>query len=88
MTHYRDTDAAAAFIATGASRETSPQVMEAIVFFARDEAEAVALWEGDGIGRIAHLRDIWEKATGNGRISDEDLFWGGRSLAQVMAANA
>ena len=88
MTKFRDTDAAEAFVATAASRETSPEVMQAIVFFARDEAEAVALWDGDGLGTVANLSDIWESATGNGRVDDESLMWGGRTLAEIMAENA
>ena len=88
MTKFNETDAAAAFIATANSRETSKEVMEAIAFFARDEAEAVALWEGSGIGVVANLSDVWERATDNGRDDDEELMWGGRSLACVMAENA
>lgn len=88
MTHFRDTDAAAAFIATADRRETSPEIIEAIAFFARDETEGVSLWEGDGLGRVANLSDIWENATGNGRISDEELFWAGRSLATIVSENA
>lgn len=85
MTNFRNTDAADDFVATADSRETSKEVMEAIVYFAKSEAEAVALWEGDAIGDAADLTDIWEKATGNGRLSDDDLFWGGRTLAEIMA---
>lgn len=85
MTKFYETDAARSFIATADSRETSPQVMLAIAFFARDEAEAVALWDGNGLGVIANLSDIWEHATGNGVIADDDLMWGGRSLAEIMA---
>lgn len=88
MTKFRETEAAAEFIATAASRETSREVMEAIAFFARNEAEAVALWEGNGIGSIANLSDVWENATGNGREDDTLLFWGGRTLAEIMADNA
>jgi hypothetical protein len=75
------------FIATAASRETSTEIMEAIAFFARTGAEASALWEGYGIGRVANLIDIWERATGNGNVSDEELFWGGRALSEIMAEN-
>lgn len=88
MTKFIETAAGEAFIATADSRETSKEVMKAIAFFARDEKEAVALWEGDGFGRVASLSDIWENATGNGRIDDSDLFLGGRTLATVMAENA
>lgn len=85
MTAFRHTDAAEAFIATGGSRETSVEVMRAIAFFARDAADAEALWEGDGIGRVASVSDIFENATNNGSIDAEDLFWGGRTLARVIA---
>jgi hypothetical protein len=46
-----DLNAAAAFIATADSRETSPEVMAAIAFLARDTAEAEAIWNGDMGGR-------------------------------------
>jgi hypothetical protein len=49
MTNFRDTDDAATFIATAASRETSIEVMRAIAFFARDLTEAEAIWDGDAI---------------------------------------
>lgn len=88
MTHFADTPAAADFIATADSRETSPELMDAIAFFARNEAEAVALWEGDGIGVAATMTDVWERATGNGREDDTQIMWGGRSLAEIMAENA
>lgn len=88
MTKFRDTEAAAAFISTADSRETSKEVMEAIAFFARNEAEAVALWEGDGLGVVANLSDVWENATNNGARDDSELMWGGRSLATVVAENA
>lgn len=88
MTKFRDTEAAEAFIATASSRETSKEVMTAIAFFARDEAEAVSLWNGDGLGTVANLSDIWEHATNNGSRDDNEIVWGGRSLAEVMAQNA
>ena len=88
MTNFRDTAAAAAFIETADSRETSREIMKAIAFFARNEAEAVALWEGDGIGSIASVADLWEHATGNGRLDAEDLTWGGVSFATVIANHA
>jgi len=45
MTNFSDTDAGAEFIASGASRETSPEIMEAIAFFARNGKEADAILE-------------------------------------------
>lgn len=85
MTNFADTTAGQEFIASGDSRETSNTIMEAIAFFARDIAEAEALWDGAGIGVAANLTDVWEQATGNGRTDDTDLMWGGRPLAYVMA---
>lgn len=81
MTNWTDTDQAAKFIATGDSRETSPEIMKAIAFFARDKAEAEAIWNGDS----GDLLSIWENTTGNGREDDTVLMWGDRTLAQVMA---
>jgi hypothetical protein len=84
MSRFTDTEAAAEFIARADSRCTSRQVMEAIAFFARDAQEAERLWSGDGIGEIANLSDIWEHATGNGRLDDADLYWGDRTLAEIV----
>lgn len=71
---FAETDAGAAFIASGPSRETSTEVMEAIAFFARNEQEAEDFWNGDCAGRVDFL-SIWEKATSNG-ARDADLTWG------------
>jgi hypothetical protein len=73
MTNFRDTDEAATFIATAASRETSIEVMRAIAFFARDLSEAEAIWDGDAID--CTMQDIWENATSNG-AKNVDLCWG------------
>ena len=83
MTAFIDTEAGAAFIATADSRYTSAEVMRAIAFFARNEAEAEALWEGDE--RIAKFSDVWEHATGNGLIDDNTLMWGDRKFAEICA---
>jgi len=87
VNNFGRTEAGAAFISTAARRETSEEIMEAIAFFARNEDEAVAIWQGDGLGRIADLIGVWERATGNGRIDDKDLTWGGRKLLEIMAEN-
>ena len=88
MTTFRDTNEAAEFIATANGRETSIEVMRAIAFFARSTAEAEALWEGAGIGTVAHVSDVWEHATKNGLIDGGDLFWGGRTLTQVLVEDS
>lgn len=76
MTAFRDTEAAETFIASAASRETSTEIMQAIVFFARDLAEAETLWNGDGFGTICNPSDLWEHVTGNGLRDASDYFWG------------
>ncbi len=73
---FRDTSDAAQFVASAASRETSPEIMEAIVFFARDLAEAERLWNGDGFGSICHPSDMWERVTKNGKLDPTDFVWG------------
>jgi hypothetical protein len=85
MSTFEDTDAGMAFIASADSRETSPEVMRAMAFFARDLAEAEALWNGDGFGRICHVSHLWEAATGNGRIDADTLFWGGKRFDLAIA---
>ena len=75
MTKFIETTEARAFIATANSRETSPEVMTAIAFFARDEAEAEAIWSGDAIGTACTLLDIWKNATSNG-ARNANLCWG------------
>jgi hypothetical protein len=76
-----DTTECDAWMATGPSRETSPEIMEAIWFLARTPAEAETLWEGDGFGRIANLSDIVERVTRNGRLDARDFVWGGAGSA-------
>jgi hypothetical protein len=76
MTKFNESDEGLAFIASGDSRETSPEIMEAIAFFARDLDEAEALWNGDGFGQIANPSDIWEHVTRNGLRDACDYVWG------------
>ena len=64
MTKFSDTQEGETFIASGDGRETSPEIMEAIAFFARNLAEAEALWNGDGFGTICHPSDLRERVTG------------------------
>ena len=84
MTLFHNTAAGAEFVATASSRETSPEVMEAFAFLARNAAEATALWNGDGFGTVCNLSDVEEIATGNGRLHPSDLMWGGKTLEQVI----
>lgn len=76
MSKFIDSDGGEAFLASAASRETSPEIMEAIAFFATNLDEAETLWSGDGFGVICHLTDLWERVTGNGRRDPEEFCWG------------
>lgn len=73
---FIDSMAGQAFVRTAASRETSDEIMEAIAFFANNEAEAVNLWNGDGFGVVCHPSDLWERVTGNGRVEADKFSWG------------
>jgi hypothetical protein len=75
MINWHESDEARAFILTGDTRETSVEVMQAIAFFADNLAEAESIWHGDFLGKTDDLA-LWEKASNNGLIADEKLFWG------------
>lgn len=68
-----ETAAAEQFIATANSRETSPEVMEAIAVLARDESEAARIWEEP---TEAEALAIWERVTKNGLLASSDFVWG------------
>ncbi|MDD2878448.1 MAG: hypothetical protein PHZ23_14615 [Acidiphilium sp.] len=86
MTKFNETNAGLVFIASGDSRETSQEIMEAIAFFARDEAEAEAFWNGDFDGKVDYL-SIWEFATKNGLLDGYEMFWGqGGNLNRICGA--
>lgn len=76
MTKWNETQEADEFIASADSRETSLEIMQAIAFFAHDQKEAVALWNGDGFGTVCHVSDLWERVTGNGARNATDYQWG------------
>lgn len=76
MKPWIETAEATEWMATGDSRETSPQIMEAIAFFARNKQEAETLWNGDGLSEICNPTDLWERVTGNGRREASDFCWG------------
>jgi hypothetical protein len=77
MTRFADTQAGADFIASAASRETSPEIMRAIAFFARTLDEAVLVWEeGAELTGVCTDLDIWEHVTGNGLRPATDYCWG------------
>ena len=87
MTKFNETAEAAAFIATADSRETSPEVMKAIAFFARDINEAEALWNGDGFGVVCHVSDFWENVTNNGQMDATEFCWGAAGRNWMDALN-
>jgi hypothetical protein len=90
MTKFNETDEGRAFIATGDSRETSKEIMDAIAFFARNIDEAEALWNGDGLGQIANPSDICEHVTRNGLRDATDYVWGAAGAnwaAEIGAIN-
>lgn len=63
------------FVETAASRETSSELMEAILRVAgNDEVRATKIWE-DG-PTDAELFAIIEIVTGNGRTETTDYCWG------------
>jgi hypothetical protein len=86
ITTIRESDAErAAFFAPSEGRNISIEILEAITFFARDINEAERLLNGD-FGCLPNCKTaIWEHATRNGLIDDNDLHWGDRTLAEVMA---
>lgn len=59
-----------------AHKLSASEIMEAIAFFARNSAEAEALWNGDGFGTVCHPSDLWERVTGNGRREPTEFTWG------------
>ena len=83
MTPFYQTSAGAAFIATAASRETSPEVMKAIAYVSANTEQGDALWNGDGFGIVCNLSYVVEIATDFGRIDAADLRWGDHTLEEV-----
>lgn len=62
------------FIETADSRETSKEIMEAIMFVAGgDSSEAVRIWEEP---TEAELLAIWERVTQNGLHDASEYCWG------------
>ena len=62
------------FIESANSRETSVELMEAILYVAdKSEAAAVRIWEEP---TQAEALAIWERVTKNGLIDSADFCWG------------
>ena len=75
-TSFSETPEGKIFIASGPSRETSPEIMDAIAFFARTLTQAEAIWDGDLDAGDALAISIWERVTNNGRLNYELFVWG------------
>lgn len=75
------------FLSTAASRETSPELMEAILFAAGgDEAAAEEIWT-DG-PNDAELVCIVERVTKNGLRETTDFCWGAEGSNWASAFSA
>lgn len=62
------------FLKSADSRETSAELMEAILFVAGgNEARAVRIWEDPS---ERELVNIWERVTKNGLIDASEFCWG------------
>ena len=61
------------FIATANSRETSPEIMEAIRSVAGSDTAAVLVWEAPS---EEEALAVWERVTNNGLIPSADYCWG------------
>ena len=62
------------FIDTADSRETSPELMDAILFVADgNESEAVRIWEEPTAEEAV---SIWERVTKNGLVPLTEFCWG------------
>lgn len=62
------------FIDTADSRETSPELMDAILFVADgNESEAVRIWEEPTAEEAV---SIWERVTKNGLVPSTEFCWG------------
>lgn len=61
------------FLSTAASRETSPELMEAILAVAGNESRAVRVWEDP---TEAEALAIWERVTKNGLLDSGEFTWG------------
>jgi hypothetical protein len=67
------------FLRSGDSRETSIQVMEAILVIAREtNSDPVRIWEAP---TSEEVQDVWRLATMNGYLNNDiGLYWGEDSL--------
>jgi hypothetical protein len=71
------------FIDTADSRETSPEIMEAIAGLSRSDENAVGIWEAPS---PEEALAIWERVTRNGLVSSTEFCWGssGGRWAEIL----
>jgi len=62
------------------SHETSDEVAEAILWIAIDIIDAQRIWEDP---TEQEFLAVWERATKNGRIDDDILWWGDTTLYSI-----
>jgi hypothetical protein len=79
MTKFAETAAAASFIATAASRETSVEIMEAIAALACSEIEAARIWDAPTAEELAAIAVLVTRDA-------DDFFWGDNTLAEIINA--
>lgn len=70
------------FIASGDSRNTSKEVMEAIARLAVNMAEAELIW-ANGYSENVSEQDVIDEATDDGRLDPSGLFWGDNTLDKI-----
>jgi hypothetical protein len=74
---FADSDEAEVFVATGPSRETSPEIMRAIVSFSCDLEEAERLWElGPELSKLGSLSEFVHRVTQGGKLDPSNFCWG------------
>lgn len=74
---FRHTDEAQDFINSADSRETSREIMEAIIAFSNDLADAEYIWEEGLVNFNENARfHFINTATRDGRLETADLYWG------------
>lgn len=61
------------FIESADSRDTSVELMEAILYVAGNETNAVRVWEEP---TATEALAIWERVTKNGLLESSDFCWG------------
>ena len=74
------------FIECASSRETSVEIMDAILWLARgDETEAVRIWEAP---TDREMLALWERVTKNGLVSADEFCWGAAGSKWAAGCNA